>query len=84
MRGSMLPFVFGVGVGAVTALLFSPKTGEDMRRDIADGVSEGGRQIAAGGKRLRQRVEKVAGQAQGRAQEAFDSGKDMYDQATNS
>jgi gas vesicle protein len=84
MRGSMLPFVFGVGVGAVTALLFSPKTGEDMRRDIADGVNEGGRQIAAGGKRLRQRVEKVAGQAQSRAQEAFESGKEMYDQATNS
>jgi gas vesicle protein len=84
MRGSMLPFVFGVGVGAVTALLFSPKMGEDMRKAIADGVSEGGRQIAAGGKKSKQRMEKVSGQAQSRAQEAFDSGKDMYDQATNS
>jgi len=34
-------FLVGAGVGAVLALLFAPKSGEELRNDIADATRKG-------------------------------------------
>ena len=77
----VVPFLLGAAVGAVAALLFAPKTGEDLRSNIADSVSEGGRRLSAQGKHLKQRVQKAMGQAQDQTGEAIDMGEDAYSRA---
>lgn len=34
-------FLIGAGIGAVTALLFAPKTGSELRSEIADATKKG-------------------------------------------
>jgi gas vesicle protein len=34
-------FLIGAGIGAITALLFAPKSGEELRSDIADATRKG-------------------------------------------
>ena len=77
----VVPFLLGAVVGAVAALLFAPKTGEDLRGNIADSVSEGSRRLSAQGKHLKQRVQKAMGQAQDQTGEAIDMGEDAYSRA---
>jgi gas vesicle protein len=43
--GTIFTFILGIAVGAVAALLLAPKSGEDLRADIAEGVSEGADQV---------------------------------------
>ena len=80
---SIVPFLLGAGVGAVAALLLAPKTGEDLRRDIAEGVSEGSKQLSARGGELKQRAQNAVAQAQEQVRGAFDAGHDAYNQAKN-
>lgn len=40
-----LTFILGVGVGAAAALLIAPKSGKELRADIAEGVSDGVKQV---------------------------------------
>ena len=48
--GTILTFILGAGVGAVTALLLAPKAGKELRDDIADGVSDGVNRVRGTGK----------------------------------
>ena len=77
----VVPFLLGAAVGAVAALLFAPKTGEDLRSNIADSVSEGSRRLSAQGKDLQKRVQKAVGQVQDQTREAIDMGEDAYSRA---
>ena len=77
----VVPFLLGAAVGAVAALLFAPKTGEVLRSNIADSVSEGSRRLSAQGKDLKQRVQKAVGQAQDQTREVIDMGEDAYSRA---
>ena len=47
--GIILTFILGVGVGAIAALLLAPKAGEELRSDIAEGVSDGINQVRGTG-----------------------------------
>ncbi len=58
-------FAIGAGLGAVTAVLFAPKSGKQTRRLIANKAEEGRDYVAARGKELRRQAE-----------EAVDKGKD--------
>src|ERR1700693_2808933 len=49
--GTILSFVLGVAAGAVTALLLAPKSGTELRGDIAEGVSDGVNQVRSSGQR---------------------------------
>jgi gas vesicle protein len=81
--GTILPFILGVGVGSVAALLFAPKAGEELRGNIAEGVSDGVNQLRSTGKDLKQQAQKLVGLAKDHVQDAMEAGNNAYSQAKN-
>ena len=79
--GTIRTFILGAGVGAVAALLFAPKTGEELRGDIAEGVRNGVNQARRNGKDLRRRGQKLVDLAKDKVQEAMEAGNNAYNQA---
>jgi gas vesicle protein len=74
----ILTFGLGAGVGAVTALLFAPKAGEELRGDIAAGVSDGVNQVRGTGKDLKRRAQKFVALAQDNVQDVMETGQNAY------
>ena len=74
-------FAVGAGLGAALALLFAPKSGEELRSDIADGVNDGVNQVRSTGKDLKRRAQRVVDMAKDQVQEAIDAGDNAYNQA---
>jgi gas vesicle protein len=79
--GTIFTFILGVSVGAVTALLLAPKAGEELRADIAAGVSDGVNQVRTTGKDLNRRAQKIVALAQDRVKDAMEAGQAAYSQA---
>ena len=77
---TILTFVLGAGVGAVTVLLLAPKAGEELRDDIADGVSDGVNRVRSTGKDLKRRTQKIVALAQDHVQDAVEAGQEAYGQ----
>jgi gas vesicle protein len=78
---TLFAFVLGAGVGAAIALLLAPKSGAELRGDIADEVGNEVNQIRRTGKNLKLRVQKAAEMAQDHLQSAVEAGEEAYDQA---
>jgi gas vesicle protein len=74
-------FILGAGVGAAVALLFAPKSGEDLRGDITNGVNEGISQVRSKSRELKQRAQTVVDIAKDHVQDAIDAGDKAYSQA---
>ena len=81
--GSILSFVLGAAAGAVTALLLAPKSGAELRGEIAEGVNDGLNQVRSSGKDLKHRAQKLVSSAKARVEDAVDAGQVAYDQAKN-
>ena len=79
--GTTLTFILGVGIGAAVALLFAPKSGEELRRGIADGVGDGVKQFRKTSKDLERRATNLLGSAKDRVQHAIEAGGKAYRQA---
>jgi gas vesicle protein len=79
--GTIFTFILGVSVGAVTALLLAPKAGEELRGDIATGVSDGVSQVRNAGKGLNRRAQNIVALAEGQIQDAVEAGQEAYSQA---
>ena len=79
--GTILTFILGVGVGAVVASLLVPKSGEELRGDIAEGLSERAKQVRRAGKDLKQRAQNLADLAKDHVQVAIEAGENSYAQA---
>jgi gas vesicle protein len=79
---TILTLVLGAGAGAVIALLLAPKAGEELRDDIADGVSDEVNRVRSSGKDLKRRTQKIAALAQDHVQDAVEAGQEAYSQAT--
>jgi gas vesicle protein len=78
---TIFTFILGVSVGAVTALLLAPKAGEELRADIAEGVSDGVNQVRTTAKDLNRRAQKTVALAQDHVQDAMEAGREAYSQA---
>ncbi len=76
-----MSFALGAGIGAAVALLLTPKSGEELRGDIADGVNDGVNQIRSTGKDLKRRGQRLVDVAKDQVQEAMDAGDNAYNQA---
>jgi gas vesicle protein len=81
--GTILSFVLGAAAGAVTALLLAPKSGTELRGEIAEGVSDGVNQVRSSGTDLKHRAQKLVDSAKARVEDAVDAGQVAYDQAKN-
>jgi gas vesicle protein len=81
--GRILSFVLGAGAGAVAALLLAPKSGAELRDDIAEGVSDGVSQVRSSSKDLKRWAQKLVDSAKARVEDAVDAGQDAYDHAKN-
>lgn len=79
--GAILSFAIGAGVGAAAALLLAPKSGEDLRGDIADGVNDGIDHVRSTGKDLKKRAQRIVDVAKDHVQDAIDAGDSAYNQA---
>jgi len=79
----ILIFALGAGIGAAVALLFAPKSGGEVRGDIADSVNNGVDHVRSAGKDLKRRANKVLDQANEQVRDAIDAGERAYSQAKN-
>lgn len=70
-------FILGAFVGAVTALLLAPRSGEETRRLIAEKAREGSEYLASRGKEV---VEKASGFVE-RGKEAIQQQRDQLSAA---
>jgi gas vesicle protein len=78
---TILTFIAGLAVGAVAALLLAPKSGEELRDDIAEGVGDRVDQVRNKAKNLKQRAQKVVDIATDQVQSAIEAGDTAYHQA---
>lgn len=78
---TILSFLVGAGIGAVAALLLAPKSGEELRGNLAEGVNDGLNQVRATGKDLKRRAEKVLDLARDQVQDAVNAGNSAYNHA---
>ena len=79
--GTVFAFILGVGVGALAAILLAPKTGEDLRADISEGVSEVFDDISGTAKDIKRHAQKKATMAKDQLQGAIEVGADAYSKA---
>lgn len=63
--------LIGAGIGATLALLFAPKSGRELRGDIADYTKKGLDAANEGARALGERATEVYGTASGRVAEAY-------------
>jgi gas vesicle protein len=63
--------LIGAGIGATLALLFAPKSGRELRGDIADYTKKGLDAANEGARALGERANEVYGTASGRVAEAY-------------
>jgi gas vesicle protein len=89
--GSNIAFFFaGLAVGAISALLFAPRSGEETRLFISQKANEGKDYVTAKGKELRKQAEElvekgkdVVTQQKEQLAAAFDAGKQAYHDEKN-
>ena len=78
---AFLGFLLGVGVGAVAALLLAPKTGEELRDDIAGAVSDGFEHVHGQAKGLKRRAEKLVDATKDQVQTVLNEGETAHKKA---
>ena len=78
---AILPFLAGVAVGATAALLFTPKSGEELRSDVTDRVNQAAKQVRSGAKRVAKHAHAVADAVTGDVEDFLEGGRDVYDKA---
>ena len=78
-------FLAGIGIGAVIALLFAPRSGEETRDLIAQKANESKNYVAARGQEIRRQAEElvdkgkdVVAQQKEQLQAALEAGKQAY------
>ena len=81
MAGKFGPFVIGGLLGAAVALLYTPRTGEEMRAVVADKANEAWGQAQQAGATASERSANFYGEAQARGQAAYSAATDRAQQA---
>ena len=91
-------FLVGAGIGAVLALLFAPKSGEELRNDIADATRKGIDKSKEAAAQLGTKANEVYDATRAKANELYDTARetageyyeatreraaDIYDTATS-
>src|SRR2546423_5771221 len=69
-------FLVGAGIGAVLALLFAPKSGEELRNDIADATRKGIDRSREAAEQLGAKATEYYDATRARAGEVYDSARE--------
>ena len=83
MFGSIATFIVGISVGAAAALLFAPKSGEELRGDISDGLNDGVDTVRRTGRNIKRKADRVVSMAKDQVNDAIDAGDEAYSEAKN-
>src|SRR5262245_6955837 len=75
-------FLIGAGIGAITALLFAPKSGSELRSDIADATKKGLDYARDTGRELGERANEVYQTGVDRASDLSNRSKDAVGDLT--
>src|SRR5690349_17032722 len=79
-------FLVGAGIGAVLALLFAPKSGEELRNDIADATRKGIDKSKEAAQQLGTKATEYYDTTKQKAEEYYEATRerasDLYDTAT--
>jgi gas vesicle protein len=85
--GTILTFIVGLGIGAAAALLLAPKSGEELRTDIADRfndqVDNVRGTVRTASRNVKRRADKIVSMAKDEIQDVIDAGDDAYTEAKN-
>lgn len=73
----------GAVIGAAAALLLAPKAGEELRDDIAEGLSDGVDGVRKASRDLKRRAQRIVDGAKDQVQDAIDAGDRAYSHAKN-
>src|SRR5919197_5620770 len=76
-------FLIGAGIGAITALLFAPKSGSELRSELADATRKGLDLARDTGRDLSERASDYYHTGVERATEATARGKDAVNDLTD-
>lgn len=72
---NLLFLLTGGGIGAILALLFAPKTGQELRSDIAGATRAGLDRTEATARQLRDKAQDVYGETATKAGELYDTAR---------
>lgn len=67
-------FFLGASLGIGIGMLLAPKSGEELREDLADQLNEGTRRVRAAGKMVSRRAQEIAEQARESVSDMADAG----------
>src|SRR5215471_13113809 len=73
-------FLVGAGIGAVLALLFAPKSGEELRNDIADATRKGIDRSREAAQQLGAKASEVYDATRTKAADLYDTARDTAGQ----
>ena len=76
-------FLVGAGIGAITALLFAPKTGSELRSEIADATRKGLDKARDTGREIGERASEVYQTGVERASDLTTKGKEAVSELTD-
>ena len=75
-------FFLGASLGIGIGMLLAPKSGEELREDLTDQLSEGTRRARAAGKMVSRRAQEIAEQARESVSDMADAGVRAVRKAT--
>jgi gas vesicle protein len=68
----------GIGVGAVLGILFAPKSGDETREDLLEGVTEGMDEVSAKSAKIARGARRLVNQTREQVEEAIKAGTEAY------
>ena len=75
---ALVTFMVGAGVGALAALLLSPKTGQQLRDEIGEGASDRINQVRNQVTRVSRKAQGLVDQVTEQVHEAATAGENAY------
>jgi gas vesicle protein len=81
--GTFVSFAIGMSVGVVAGLFFAPKSGEQLREQIANGAADGLDQVRTVGKKIGKRAQALVDRANTEINDAVEAGENAYSHAKN-
>jgi gas vesicle protein len=77
--GSLVAFTIGLAAGALAALFFAPKSGEQQRNDLINAASQGVEQARSAVRKAGKRAKAAVDDATGQISDAVEAGQSAYE-----